>query len=261
MELNQISRAFYLGYLWSLGRRFAMDRAMTMDAKRDLRDVRWVTINGTHVPISKKTGKIIGRLKDKIELSKNSISEYRKSVVTQDRAYDAYSHATKALKAQTPNYLKVVTTMAKELVGFVERNFTGVGYRRVSIDKQFVAHCRKFLTDGKNARSVAADLLTFAMSKLPDVISKGKESQQGWRHDKNHHPDREFLSVYKQYKRHGKNITVVYDLSRTHLQPQNDHRAHNVNATGISSYEYKRRALGIAKDSVEKIELWDISIR
>ena len=63
MDLNRISRAFYLGYLWSLGRRFAMDRAMAMDAKRDLRDVRWVTINGTHVPISKKTGKVVGHLK------------------------------------------------------------------------------------------------------------------------------------------------------------------------------------------------------
>ena len=71
MELNQISRAFYLGYLWSLGRRFAMDRAMAQDAKRDLRDVRWVTINGTHVPISKKTGKIIGHLKDRFDLRKS----------------------------------------------------------------------------------------------------------------------------------------------------------------------------------------------
>ena len=40
MVLERISKAFYLGYLLSLGRRFAMDRAMAMDAKRDLRDVR-----------------------------------------------------------------------------------------------------------------------------------------------------------------------------------------------------------------------------
>ena len=71
MDLERISKAFYLGYLWSLGRRFAMDRAMAMDAKRDMRDVRWITINGNHVPISKKTGEPIGRWKKRLKTNES----------------------------------------------------------------------------------------------------------------------------------------------------------------------------------------------
>lgn len=53
MELNRIANAFYLGYVFSLGRRFAMDQSMANDAKVSDKVVRWITVNGTHIPIGK----------------------------------------------------------------------------------------------------------------------------------------------------------------------------------------------------------------
>ena len=264
MDLDRISRAFYLGYLWSLGRRFAMDRAMAMDAKRDLRDVRWVTINGTHVPISKKTGKIVGHLKEKIETSKSTMATYRRDKVTEERAQNAYSDALKKLSKANSKSQKVaaVKAMAEALIGFVERKFDGYGYRKVKVDKNFANHCKKFLYDNRNSAKVAADLILFALSKLPDVIENGQAASD-WHPDKDplHHPNYEFLNVYKQFKRNGKNVTVVFDLARKKQSPNSEHRSHNVNLTGIASYEAKRKGLGIAKDSLNEIKVIGVSVR
>ena len=66
-KAERLARAFAMGVAWSLGRAWVKNQALAQDAKRDMRDVRWVTINGTHVPISKKTGEIVGHLKEKID--------------------------------------------------------------------------------------------------------------------------------------------------------------------------------------------------
>lgn len=108
MDLERISKAFYLGYLWSLGRRFAMDRAMAMDAKRDLRDVRWVTINGTHVPISKKTGKIVGHLKHVIEWHKTQQDLTEKRPKFSDFVASTRGLTTKSKAYQVKKYMRDV---------------------------------------------------------------------------------------------------------------------------------------------------------
>ena len=164
MDLNRISRAFYLGYLWSLGRRFAMDRAMAMDAKRDLRDVRWVTINGTHVPISKKTGKPIGRWKKRLKTDESQFGLKKPNI--------KHAKAEKAHKAAKEDMTKEMYKAARSYSADTERGH----FNKVN------AHYRKGSAWDKKAEEMAKGLdLLFKKSNgldMPVRLFRGTSLRQ-----------------------------------------------------------------------------------
>lgn len=182
MDLERISKAFYLGYLWSLGRRFAMDRAMAMDAKRDLRDVRWVTINGTHVPISKKTGKIVGPLKDKIDLSK-SVPKVRDEVLKTSKKQSLRNHNAKSLKTFLgPEITGVKGIEAIKKLLSLRKGYVRNAFKRVDVGEIDVAYGDgaaglAHIVRSRSVKTGGNPIDVF--SAIPNIIKRGRYVPEG----------------------------------------------------------------------------------
>ncbi|MFG6371610.1 MAG: hypothetical protein K1W12_07540, partial [Turicimonas muris] len=111
----------------------------------------------------------------------------------------------------------VLREAAKEMKGSYEVILPDVGKSEVVLGSSFVSESAKYLYSGQGAsnpskRKEIAKRQLFAMSKLEAILSDGIKTK--WTNNPLHHPDYDFLTVYKKLNYQGKDILFSVDINR-----------------------------------------------
>lgn len=93
-----------------------------------------------------------------------------------------------------------------------------------------------------------------SMSHIDDLLKNGNRTE--WTHDAKHHPNEDFMTIYKRYPYKGKNRVFCVDVKRPTETKANNVKAHLSNGSGIPGFVEKGKKLGRNfKDGVTTIEV------
>lgn len=192
------TQAFKLGLAFYRGLSFKRTHVLAED--RD----KWITVKGTHIPLDEQ-----GNLKGKLGEKADKTSTQRK------KNLDVKSFNRDLDLGKSPR--SVLREAAKEMKGSYEVILPDVGKSEVVLGSSFVSESAKYLYSGQGAsnpskRKEIAKRQLFAMSKLEAILSDGIKTK--WTNNPLHHPDYDFLTVYKKLNYQGKDILFSVDINR-----------------------------------------------
>lgn len=111
----------------------------------------------------------------------------------------------------------MLRTAAQNLIGNYQVNLPEYGETSVKLGTAFINERAKYLFSGEGKkypkkRKEIAKRQLFAMSKLKTILSDGIKTT--WENNPNHHPEYDFLTVYKKLNYQNKKILFSVDIRR-----------------------------------------------
>ena len=148
---------------------------------------------------------------------------------------------------------------ARKLCGTVQADLPDMGKVDVEIGSDFVRESRKYIFNPKTKRArplseqreIASRQLE-AMSHIDDLLKGGKTN--GWVHHEGHHPENDYLTLFKRFPYKGKSRIFTLDIKRPAGGSDQGVQAHNMSAEGNPGFETKVRKLGI-KDAAPRVAI------
>lgn len=93
-----------------------------------------------------------------------------------------------------------------------------------------------------------------AYEHVEELIREGKRI--GWNHSEEHHPDKDFVTIWKSAKLSGGPSIVALDAYRMSNNPKGKKTAHNMSTEGNPGFKAKKKHLGMgdaAQDEFLKV--------
>lgn len=137
----------------------------------------------------------------------------------------------------------IVREGAKALQGTYSTDLPGIGKTTVAFADGAVRESAKYFK-GRNSRlpepyfKQAAERQLGLYENFETILQTGTRPERGWRHQEDHHPDKEFLTIAKRLPIAGKTRLATLDLWRNR-EGGKDSQAHNMSTQGNPGFRAK----------------------